>query len=123
MNKKFLDEAMQLEKHWAKFPNLFPKMKEGQVLLESQRLRNEFDVGHAGFYAIHNRLNLEKVNKCGCYHCLTMFDPKEIKEWVDNDDTAMCPYCEIDSVIPENTDYFLSKELLTKINEHYFKQD
>jgi hypothetical protein len=89
--------------------------------LDGQRLRNEFSVGRTGLYAIHNRPSLEKVDKCGCYCCLAIFNPKDIKEWVDNDDTAMCPYCEIDSVIPECNDYLLNIEFLTRVKEHYFK--
>jgi hypothetical protein len=121
INKRFLEEAIRLEKRWAKFAHLFPQPEPGKVLLEGQRLRNEFPIEHVGLYAIHNRPSLEKTNKCGCYHCLTIFNPKDIKEWVDNDDTAMCPYCEIDSVIPESNDYFLTIEFLTQAKEHYFK--
>jgi hypothetical protein len=78
------------------------------------------EIRHAAKFAIHNRNQLERVNICGCYYCFKIFEPKEIKEWVDEDDTAMCPYCEIDSVLPEAPDCIITEDLLKKINKYYF---
>src|SRR3546814_3980653 len=33
------------------------------------------------------------------FYCCEIFDPKEVKDWVDRNDTALCPKCGIDSVI------------------------
>lgn len=42
---------------------------------------------------------------CGCYYCLETFTSDKIVEWVDEDDsgegqTAICPICGIDAVLP-----------------------
>lgn len=37
---------------------------------------------------------------CGCFHCGRLIKPVRVKNWIDNGKTALCPYCEIDSVVP-----------------------
>jgi len=68
-----------------------------------------------------NREELSKVNKCGCFFCLKIFDPKEITQWLkdDNGDTAMCPYCMIDSVIAESDEYELNEKLLQEMYDYW----
>ena len=48
---------------------------------------------------------------------------KKIHEWIDdeNGQTAVCPFCGIDSVIPEtvNNEYKLTKELLQELNRRF----
>lgn len=69
---------------------------------------------------------LKKDNLCGCFYCLKIFLPSDIKEWIiaDNDcdrfGTAICPYCGIDSVIGESSGYPITKEFLTKMNKYWF---
>lgn len=77
---------------------------------------------------------------CGCFYCLSIFSPKEIQQWkkhrkaviqdkcgefdewiVDDQFTAFCPYCGIDSVIGESSGYPITKEFLKKMKEHWFK--
>ena len=35
---------------------------------------------------------------CSCFYCGKRFNPKEIKEWTDKGQTAICPHCGIDAV-------------------------
>ena len=69
---------------------------------------------------------LKKDNLCGCFYCLEVFSPSEIKEWIiaDNDcdryGTAICPYCDIDSVIGESSGFPITKEFLSKMNKYWF---
>lgn len=46
------------------------------------------------------RKELEAQRLCGCYYCLKIYSPLEITEWCDGQQTAICPYCGIDAVIP-----------------------
>ncbi len=69
-----------------------------------------------------NKEELLKVNKCGCFYCLKIFDPKEINEWLEEDnegETAFCPYCGIDSVIAESNEYELNEELLKEMYDYW----
>ena len=63
-----------------------------------------------------------KENICGCFYCLSIFDPNLITDWIEdaNDLTAICPYCGIDSIIPKHYSYELNKELLQKMREYFF---
>lgn len=57
---------------------------------------------------------------CGCFYCVSTFDPSFIKEWIDGGQTALCPKCGIDSVLPESTSYVLDVEFLSDMYGHWF---
>ncbi len=63
---------------------------------------------------------------CGCFDCLWMFQPTEIKEWVDESvldgkgQTALCPKCGIDSVIGSESGYPITKEFLGSMQKRWF---
>ncbi|MEI0510176.1 cytoplasmic protein [Brachyspira intermedia] len=65
---------------------------------------------------------LIKEDICGCFYCVSIFSPKLITDWIEdeNDLTAICPYCGIDSIIPNHSDYQLNKELLEEMRKHFF---
>lgn len=46
-----------------------------------------------------NKDDLAKSDKCGCFYCLSVYDPSEVVKWVDSGRTAICPKCAIDSVL------------------------
>ena len=58
--------------------------------------------------------------KCGCFYCLKIYEPKEINEWVDDGNTAVCPRCGIDAVLPEHPGYTLDDRFLKKMRYYYF---
>lgn len=64
----------------------------------------------------NNKEELSKSSKCGCFYCKKIYNPKEISEWTDNRQTAICPYCSIDSVISNP-----SEEDLDILHKYYFK--
>lgn len=70
--------------------------------------------------AIHNRKQLGMVTECACYHCCKIYCPVEIKEWVDSDDTAVCPHCGVDAVLPIYEEKEKEMEFLTKLNKYWF---
>ncbi len=65
---------------------------------------------------------------CGCFYCLEIFPQSEIVEWIEEPEdcprgpgkTALCPKCDIDSVLPESEHYKITNELLTKMNREWF---
>ncbi len=66
------------------------------------------------------RTKLEKNCLCGCFYCLKIFRSVAIVEWTDNDETALCPYCGIDSVIGESPEYELTVTFLKQMHERWF---
>ena len=64
---------------------------------------HDFSTGH--------RKRLLQDRKCGCFYCLKIFAPKEIRNWIEDvGGTAICPYCGIDSVIGEHSGYPITRE-------------
>ena len=48
---------------------------------------------------------------------------KELEEdlWIDKGNTALCPFCMVDVVIPESDKYPLTKEFLQKAHDYWFE--
>ena len=84
------------------------------------------DVMEAHLYSNNHKVQLLQDKKCGCFYCKTIFDPKEITEWIEDSNpcdktgTAICPYCGIDSVIGESSGYPITLEFLTEMNQYWF---
>lgn len=74
-----------------------------------------------------NKEILKKSKKCGCFHCKKIFETNKIIQWIEDEEgsTAVCPYCCIDSVIPEKSklQYILSEELLEEMRKKWFENE
>lgn len=78
------------------------------------------DVINAHKASSNHRHILRDSKLCGCFYCLDIFDYKNIQDWCDDDNTALCPSCGIDSVIGSASGYLVSKEFLAKMHEYWF---
>jgi hypothetical protein len=67
-----------------------------------------------------HRAELEQSDKCGCFYCMAIFPPGEIRSWHDAEQTAEFPNCEIDSVIGSASGYPVTKEFLERMHGHWF---
>ena len=71
----------------------------------------------------HSSNNVEEIKGsalCGCFYCRKVFAPKEVKEFIDNGQTALCPYCGIDSVIGDASGYEVTETFLTDMYNKWF---
>ncbi len=80
--------------------------------------KQEYAAAHE--HAVKNKEELQKSNICGCYYCQAIFSPNEIEDWIPFENTALCPYCGIDSVIGDASGYSITKEFLKELNEDSF---
>ena len=80
----------------------------------------QYDLDKAHKYSSNHRRELEKDNICGCFFCLKIYNPTEIEEWTDGGKTAICPKCDIDSVIGESSGFPITKEFLIAMNKKWF---
>lgn len=71
-------------------------------------------------FSAKNKDSLKSSTKCGCFYCLRIFDPKEIVRWTDGGETAICPYCDIDSIIGDSSGYPITKEFLDELYKFSF---
>lgn len=49
-----------------------------------------------------SKYQLKDAHILGCFSCLNKFTYDAIETFVDVDRTALCPYCDIDAVLPLN---------------------
>ncbi|MBR6800918.1 MAG: cytoplasmic protein [Eubacteriaceae bacterium] len=69
---------------------------------------------------MNHKKMLRNMQKCGCFYCLKIFSSQMITRWIDNGNTALCPFCGIDSVIGESSGVPITKEFLRKMSEEWF---
>jgi hypothetical protein len=76
-----------------------------------------------------NEPEVKASRRCGCFYCFGFFSPADIDDWWDKgeDDgrdplplTATCPYCGIDSVLPESPDYVLDTKFIEAMGASAF---
>ena len=73
---------------------------------------NDFDtIGHESI--------VKQGTNCGCISCKKVFLVSEIKHWMketySDERTAWCPYCNIDTIVPELKGMTLTKKVLQEI--------
>jgi len=76
-------------------------------------------------FSSHHRASIERGDRCGCFCCGKKFRPAEypIKEWIDEETTALCPFCGVDAVlstadVPEADD----ENFLEMMEAHWFSE-
>ena len=86
----------------------------------SRGLRGDDDHLVAHDHCSNHRAELQKSESCGCFYCLAIFPTSRINQWIDQEQTALCPECEIDSVIGSASGYPITKEFLERMHAHWF---
>jgi len=75
--------------------------------------------------SLFNKTALLDSKSCGCFYCLKTFSPEKIQRWIQEragkEDSAWCPFCEMDTVLPDSFPIH-EPEFMQKMNVHYFKQ-
>jgi len=72
-------------------------------------------------YSSRHKKLVEESSICSCFYCLTIYPTGDIKEWVPNEDTAICPHCGIDSVLPSNSGLPVTEpDFLRQMHKHWF---
>ena len=70
---------------------------------------------------------LPRSTSAGCFCCGATFAPADIKDWVHEElpgmppgDTAKCPKCGVDSVLPSAAPIMLSPRMLAAMQSYWF---
>lgn len=85
-----------------------------------QSMFDSADIKEAHKHSIRHRGDLRDSEACGCFYCLDIIDYKNIEDWIDDSDTALCPSCGIDSVIGSVSGFQISREFLSAMKKHWF---
>lgn len=71
----------------------------------------------------HSSNNVEEVKNstlCGCFYCRRIYAASVIEEFIDNGQTALCPYCGVDAVIGDASGYVVTDDFLTDMYSKWF---
>lgn len=71
-------------------------------------------------YATNNKQPLSEGGLAGCYYCLNIYPANEVVDFIEQEKTALCPKCGIDSVLPETSGYPLNKIVLQELRNFWF---
>jgi hypothetical protein len=74
--------------------------------------------------SIYHETEVMESEKCGCFSCGETFPPSAIREWTDegsadNERTALCPRCGVDSVIGSKSGFPIEKSFLRKMRNYW----
>lgn len=77
------------------------------------------------FAHMHSAYNMDAIkdsNMCGCFYCGRIFPASEVTDYTNEFDgyTALCPICEIDSVIPDIYGDKITSRFLKKMYRYWF---
>jgi len=81
---------------------------------------NRFDTTMTHKHCRLHRAEIETSDLCGCFYCLATFQPTEIAEWIDDDQTAICPKCPVDAVIGSASGYPIDVAFLKRMHDRWF---
>ena len=59
---------------------------------------------------------------CGCFYCVSIFQPNEIEDWVNNGGSALCPRCGIDSVIGDASGFPVTIGFMASMRRRWFEK-
>jgi hypothetical protein len=79
-----------------------------------------FEQNQAYKKSINHRQDIENSGICGCFYCLQTFPPSKIRHWTDNEKTAICPLCNVDSVIGDKSGFVIDKKFLKAMKSVWF---
>jgi hypothetical protein len=89
---------------------------------------NLTELERAHKFCFKNEFSVKNSTLCGCFKCLAIYPSSLVSE---NDiygesnggKTVFCPYCRIDSVIGDKSNFPINTDFLTAMNSHYFLGD
>ena len=92
-------------------------------------MRDQADLESVHRFSSQNRELLARSDRAGCFYCRRIYDPGEIRDWVDgpvarggdlrDGVTALCPRCGIDAVLPSAA-VPLDDGLLADMHRYWF---
>lgn len=73
-------------------------------------------------FSSNHASEIKSSTECGCFYCLKVCAPSDIIEWVGKGgDTALCPHCGIDALLP-NSKVNYNDVILGYMNNFWFRK-
>ncbi len=83
----------------------------------------KIDLKLAHRHSVNHRSHIVASKLCGCFSCLAIFFPADISDWIEDPKgggTALCPRCDVDSVIGSASGFPITKEFLGAMRKYWF---
>ena len=68
-----------------------------------------------------NEESIRLSHLAGCFYCLEIFPANAVKDFLEEERTALCPRCGIDSVMGDASDVPINAEFLKRMHEYWFE--
>ena len=81
-------------------------------------LEHRLKVAHKHSSAHRDELISSAMSRC--FYFIESFKPSDVQEWVDEQQTAMCPRCGIDSVIGNASEVDMGDEFFRQMKWYWF---
>ncbi len=69
-----------------------------------------------------NRPLILKSETCGCFHCVSILSSKSIMKWDESGQSALCPKCGVDALIPGDAGYHVTEAFLKRMRRTWFEK-
>lgn len=84
-----------------------------------KRVDYNYLLEETSIYSRNHKDLLKQSTESGCYYCCNFFPSSDVKEWCDDGETALCPKCGVDSVIP-SVENELTLSTLKAMSKYWF---
>jgi hypothetical protein len=68
-----------------------------------------------------NEAELRQSQVAGCFYCTSVFLATEVIQFLENERTALCPTCMIDSVLGDASGFPISPAFLAEMHQYWFE--
>lgn len=83
---------------------------------------NEQELQALNQAASQHRALLTASKICGCFWCLSVFGHSEIRQWIQQNNTALCPRCDTEAVIGDVSCPGLNRKTLEAMHKRWFER-
>jgi hypothetical protein len=80
------------------------------------------DLENAHHHCTSNETALAISNLAGCFYCCQIFPAAQVTEFLEIEQTAICPKCGIDSVIGDVSGLAITAMFLERMHDYWFER-
>lgn len=68
----------------------------------------------------NNRQTIAISDRCYCFHCKASMDHSEITDFLEDGQTAICPHCGVDAILPDYIDENINEDVVSQMHDYWF---
>jgi hypothetical protein len=83
-------------------------------------INTRLEAAHRHCTANEDELRQSKV--AGCFYCTSVFPATAVTQFLENERTALCPECMIDSVLGDASGFPITAGFLAEMHQYWFER-